>query len=404
MENKTKKQVAVNFQILFEAAPSLFLILKPDAPNFTILGASDAYLKATMTERGNIIGHGLFKVFPDNPDDHTATGTSNLRKSLESVLKNKIANKMAIQKYDIQRPKSEGGEFEERHWSPLNSPVLNEKNEVEYIIHRVEDVTEFVLLKRSSAKEIELFKTETDEKLKSLNKQLFENVKQLESVNKELESFSYSVSHDLRAPLRAIDGYARILEEDYGKILDEEGNRLLEAVQYNAKKMGNLIDDLLSFSRLGKKELAKTDLNMNELFEGALYELNKSITHKAAVKIKKLHPAKGDYGLINQVVVNLLSNAIKYSSKVKEPLVEISSEKTDSELIYLIKDNGAGFDMRYANKLFGVFQRLHTIDEFEGTGVGLAIVKRIMTKHGGKVTAEGERDKGAIFKFSLPIK
>jgi len=404
MENKTKKQIALNFQILFEAAPGLFLILKPDAPHFTILGASNAYLKATMTERGNIIGHGLFKVFPDNPDDHTATGTSNLRKSLESVLKNKIANKMAIQKYDIQRPKSEGGEFEERHWSPLNSPVLNEKNEVEYIIHRVEDVTEFVLLKQSSAREIELFKIETDEKLKNLNKQLFENVKQLESVNKELESFSYSVSHDLRAPLRAIDGYARILEEDYGKILDEEGNRLLEAVQYNAKKMGNLIDDLLSFSRLGKKELAKTNLNMNELFEGALYELNKSITHNARVKIEKLHPAKGDYGLINQVVVNLLSNAIKYSSKVKEPLVEISSEKTDSELIYLIKDNGAGFDMRYANKLFGVFQRLHTMDEFEGTGVGLAIVKRIMTKHGGKVTAEGERDKGAIFKFSLPIK
>ena len=226
---------------------------------------------------------------------------------------------------------------------------------------------------------------------------------QLLGLNKELESFSYSVSHDLRAPLRAIDGYAGILEEDYGKNLDEEGNRLLGAVQYNAKKMGNLIDDLLAFSRLGKKELTKTDINMNELVEGALYELNKSTKHAAKVEIGDLHPAKGDYGLINQVIINLLSNAIKYSSKVKEPLVEISSEKTDNELIYSVKDNGAGFDMRYVNKLFGVFQRLHTMDEFEGTGVGLAIVQRIMAKHGGRVSAEGEKNKGAIFKFSLPI-
>ncbi|HXU28479.1 MAG TPA: PAS domain-containing protein, partial [Bacteroidia bacterium] len=574
-----KKEQVINFKALFEAVPGLFLILKPNSPHFTILGASNAYLYATMTEREKIIGHDLFEVFPDNPDDHTATGTSNLRKSLESVLKNKVAHKMNLQKYDIQRPESEGGGFEERYWSPFNSPVLNENNEIEYIIHRVEDVSEFVLLEQKAAKEIKIAKTESDnkslfikssqervntilnvllkytkldfsekipvsetgddldaiaiglntlseelissreaeeqqiqnikkvndfldtilenipnmvfvkdanelrfvrfnkagekllgyprqdligkndydffpkeqadfftskdrdalnkndvtfipeeiintangekwlytkkipildgnekplyllgiseditekkiseEKVKELNRQLQDNVLQLESINKELESFSYSVSHDLRAPLRAIDGYAGILEEDYGKILDEEGNRLLEAVQYNAKKMGNLIDDLLTFSRLGKKELSKTSLNMNELVEGALYELNKSLKHNATVKIKKLHPAKGDYGLINQVVINLLSNAIKYSSKVKLPLVEINSEKIDNEIIYCVKDNGAGFDMRYVNKLFGVFQRLHTMDEFEGTGVGLAIVQRIMAKHGGKVS------------------
>ncbi len=226
---------------------------------------------------------------------------------------------------------------------------------------------------------------------------------QLLELNKELESFSYSVSHDLRAPLRAIDGYAGILGEDYGNILDDEGNRLLKAVQYNAKKMGNLIDDLLTFSRLGKKELTKTILNMNELVEGALYELNKSTKHNAIVKIKHLHKASGDYGLINQVVINLLSNAIKYSTKVGKPLVVISSEEMPAEVIYTIKDNGAGFDMRFANKLFGVFQRLHTSDEFEGTGVGLAIVQRIIAKHGGKVWAEGEVNKGATFKFLLPI-
>ncbi len=247
------------------------------------------------------------------------------------------------------------------------------------------------------------FQKITDEKIKQLNVDLQDNVGQLEIINKELESFSYSVSHDLRAPLRAIGGYAGILEEDYGKILDEEGNRLLDAVQYNAKKMGNLIDDLLAFSRLGKKELTKTSLNMNELVEAALNELNQSIKHNATISLKYLHACKGDYGLINQVVINLLSNAIKYSAKTEKPLVEIGSEKTDTEIIYFVKDNGVGFDMRYVNKLFGVFQRLHTMDEFEGTGVGLAIVQRIMNKHGGRASAEGEKNKGAIFKFSLPL-
>lgn len=167
--------------------------------------------------------------------------------------------------------------------------------------------------------------------------------------------------------------------------------------------MGALIDDLLAFSRLGKKELIKTDINMNQLMEGALYDLNKSVKHNATIKIKYLAPARGDYGLISQVATNLLSNAIKYSSKVKEPLIEVSSEQTDKEVIYTVKDNGAGFDMKYINKLFGVFQRLHTTEEFEGTGVGLAIVQRILTKHGGRIWAEGEKNKGAIFRFSLPI-
>ncbi|HWY37968.1 MAG TPA: ATP-binding protein, partial [Bacteroidia bacterium] len=267
-------------------------------------------------------------------------------------------------------------------------PLVNDHGEPTHLLGISEDITE---------------KKHSEEQVKQLNKDLLSNISQLEIVNKELESFSYSVSHDLRAPLRAIDGYAKIIEEDYGKNLDEEGRRLLETVQYNAKKMGSLIDDLLAFSRLGKKEPTKTDLNMVELVEGALFEINKATEHKAKVNIGQLHPAKGDYGLINQVVINLLSNAIKYSAKSPRPLVEVSSEKSNGEIIYTIKDNGAGFDMRYVHKLFGVFQRLHTPDEFEGTGVGLAIVLRIITKHGGKVWAEGKKNEGATFKFSLPI-
>jgi PAS domain S-box-containing protein len=226
---------------------------------------------------------------------------------------------------------------------------------------------------------------------------------QLETVNKELEAFSYSISHDLRAPLRAVNGYAKILEDDYYKLFDEEGKRLLSTIQYNAVKMSRLIDDLLAFSRLGRKEILKTDLDMNKMIEDVLVELNKTTKHKTKIKSGILHSVKGDFTLINQVVFNLISNGIKYSSKKPDPFIEITSEVKDKEIIYTVKDNGDGFDMRYVDKLFGVFQRLHTSEEFEGVGVGLAIVKRIINKHGGKVWAESELGKSATFYFTLPI-
>jgi len=243
--------------------------------------------------------------------------------------------------------------------------------------------------------------------IRKLNEELEERVTertaQLTAVNKELESFSYSISHDLRAPLRAINGYAKIVEEDYAPLLDDEGKRLLNVVQYNAQRMGILIDDLLAFSRLGKKEIQKSTIDAKELIEGTLYELGKSTEHHAEIKTGTLHDLQADYALISQVFINLISNAVKYSGKREKPVVEISSEIKNNEVIYCIRDNGAGFDMKYGHKLFGVFQRLHTSDEFEGTGVGLAIVQRIINKHGGRTWAEGKIDEGAAFYFSLPI-
>ncbi len=230
-----------------------------------------------------------------------------------------------------------------------------------------------------------------------------QQLQQLEEVNKELESFSYSVSHDLRAPLRAIDGYARILEEDFNAVLDEEGKRLLFTVQKNAKKMGNLIDDLLSFARLGKKALVKTTIDMNALVEEVLSDLKSAGNYKAEVKTANLHAITGDYALIKQVMINLISNGIKYSSKKENPVVEITSAIQNDRVVYTVKDNGEGFDMQYASKLFGVFQRLHSETDFEGTGVGLAIVQRIVNKHGGTINATAELGKGATFTFSLPL-
>lgn len=666
----------LDYKILFDSSPGLFLILAPD---FTIITANKEYCKATLTKCEEISGRHLFEVFPDNPDDPTADGTRNLRASLEYVIKHKQPHTMAVQKYDIRKP---DGEFEVRYWNPINSPLLNERNEIEFIVHHVTDVTEFVKAKQENVRKDkvndelsgQILKMESDiflrgKEIQSLNENLEkiieertekivkneklyrslienndsiialldekfkifyrspatekitgwkdnyevfgepeiyvhpddreksvacmkntlqnpgesievlfrlkhneghyiwlegviknmlndENVKgivvnlrdvtnskkseallnetgeiakvggwelipdtlkltwtdetysiheleigkmpeledainfyspearsiitkavadcmtsgipfdlelpfitakgreiwvrsigkaeiagdkiirihgvfldntaltkarneihklneeleqkviertsQLNSTLKELEAFSYTVSHDLRAPLRAICGFSKILEEDYGEKLGSDGKRKIEVINTNAKNMGILIDDLLAFSKLGRQQVIKYTVNMNTLVNSCMVEINKIIQHNAHVKYNNLHNAKVDAALMKQVLLNLISNAIKYSSKKDAPEIEITSAIKDDFVEFSIKDNGAGFDMKYVHKIFGIFERLHTIDEFEGTGVGLAIVDRIIKKHGGKVEAYGEVGKGAEFKFFLP--
>jgi signal transduction histidine kinase len=220
--------------------------------------------------------------------------------------------------------------------------------------------------------------------------------------NSELESFSYSVSHDLRAPIRAIGSYAKILEEDYAGKFDAEGIDALLSIRANSKKMGKLIDDLLAFSRLGRKEITVSDINMNALVKSAIDELTGYSKNEMKLNIKTLPPSKGDHSLIKQVWVNLVSNAIKYSQTKSETDIEIGGYEKDNLVIYYVKDNGAGFDMQYYDKLFGVFQRLHSQEEFEGTGIGLAIVQRIVHRHKGTVWAESKLGEGTCFYFSLP--
>jgi PAS domain S-box-containing protein len=225
----------------------------------------------------------------------------------------------------------------------------------------------------------------------------------IQELNHELEAFTYSVSHDLRAPLRSIDGYARILKEDYLEKLDDEGKRIIGVIMNNAKRMGQLIDDLLDFARLGRKDVARQRIDMTKMVEGIAEEL---IQHESGrkidVKISSLHSAPVDVDMIRQVWVNLLSNAIKYTGKTANSAIEVSSESKGGEIQYMVKDNGVGFDMQYVGKLFGVFQRLHKIQDFTGTGVGLAIVKRIIDRHEGRVWAQGEINKGAEFYFTIP--
>ncbi len=222
---------------------------------------------------------------------------------------------------------------------------------------------------------------------------------EIDRANKELEAFSYSVSHDLRAPLRTIGGYTGILLEDYSSALDAEGKRICGVISETVQHMGQLIDDLLSFSRLSRTALEPVVVDMHAL---AASEYGNLGAQGVRFELEPLPGTVGDPRLLRQVWVNLLSNAVKFSAKREQPVIRVTAEEKDGECIYIVEDNGAGFDMRYASKLFGVFQRLHSAQEFEGTGVGLAIVQRIVERHGGRVWAESQLGQGATFRFALP--
>lgn len=239
--------------------------------------------------------------------------------------------------------------------------------------------------------------------LSILNERMEEKTRELEEANKDLEGFAYSVSHDLRTPLRAIDGFSQQVLKRYEDKLDDEGKRYLNLVRDNTLKMGQLIDDILAFSRMGRLGMSMAEVNMEGLAREVFDELMRTVNGRdLAVEIKPLPPAHGDHAILRQVWVNLLGNAIKFTSHNPAASIQLGSYMEGKENVYFVKDNGAGFDMQYAEKLFGVFQRLHGIDEFEGTGIGLAIVKRIITRHGGRVWAEGKVNKGATFYFALP--
>jgi signal transduction histidine kinase len=565
-----------DFRTLFESAPGLYLVLTPD---FTIVAVSDAYLRATMTKREEILGRGLFAVFPDNPDDPTATGTRNLRASLDRVLQHQVPDPMPVQKYDIRRPEAEGGGFKERYWSPVNSPVLTERGEIVYIIHRVEDVTEFVRLKqlgseqsarlaagtrlteelrtRAAQMEAEIFHRaqeleeanrrlrtanealarlcevahENEERLrlaleagqmgnwdwniltgevissdnlesvyglasgtlfggpnrrhdrifetflalvhpedregvsqtvanavatgagyslayrlvrpeggvqwlttdsrafrdpagrvvrmvgvtrnitaqkraetriKELHEKLQQRSTQTEAANKELEAFSYSVSHDLRAPLRSIDGFSQALLEDCSEQLEEAGQGYLQRIRAASQRMGQLIDDLLALSRLTRSELHRETVDLSALARRVTDELRqREPERQVEVVVDDGLVTEGDSRLLQVALENLLGNAWKYSGKQERARIEFGATGDGGTPAYFVRDNGVGFDMAYADKLFGAFQRLHGMSEFPGTGIGLATVQRIVHRHGGHAWAESAVDHGATFYFTL---
>ncbi len=359
---------------LLEALPQLFWTCKPEGPCDYL---SRQWVDYTGIEESGQLGYGWLDQL--HPDD---------RERAISVWNEKVKSGDS---FDLEfRIRRSDGNY---HWFQTRAvPIRNTDHR---IIRWLGSNTDIDSIRKA---ELQIKNYNRD-----LEQRVIQRTKQLEAANNELEAFSYSVSHDLRAPLRSVHGYTKILIEEYNNILDDEGKRICGIITKSATQMGELIDDLLNFSRIGRSNLNPLLLDMRNIVLSVTDDLaGQSDKKKIKLTIKKLDNAYGDSNLIRQVWINLISNAIKYSSKKGQSTIMIKSSKEKDKIIYMIRDNGVGFDMKYIHKLFGVFQRLHSNSEFEGNGVGLAIVQRIILKHGGNVWAEAEEGKGAIFYFSLP--
>jgi signal transduction histidine kinase len=376
-----------DFRLLFESAPGLYLVLTPDEEH-RIVTACDAYLRGTLTKRDEIIGRKLFEVFPDNPDDPNATGEMNLRASLSRVVARGERDVMPIQKYDIRRPPEAGGGFEERFWSPTNTPVLVDGTVV-YIIHRVEDVTEA-------------------ERLRVRQATMLKRAERLEHSNRELEDFAAVASHDLQEPLRKIQSFGDRLKTRTAGLLDLESASDLERMRVAAGRMQSLIRDLLAFSRIVSRGAGFEPILLATSVQEALDDLEVRLRETGCpVEVGALPSIEADPRQMRQLFLNLIGNAVKFRRPDVPPIVRVTAEliREDGEdrCRIAVTDNGIGFDDKYLPRLFTIFQRLHSPTAYEGTGVGLAICRRIAERHRGTITAHGIPDEGSTFLVTLPI-
>ena len=371
------------YQLFFEKFPGVCALLSPE---FRVLAVNAEFEHASMRPRAEVIGRILYEAFPDNPSDPRANGVHNLRSSLERVRREKVVDVMPIQRYDVADPE-QGGRFVERHWSPVNTPVLDEHGELRCIIHAVQEVTQVVMLEREKQAEHRL---------------LVQSNVALEAANEELEAFCYSVAHDLRAPLRAIQGFSQALLEDYQPVIDETGQAYLTRVSTAAVRMSELIDDLLTLSRITRGPLSRSTIDLSALARSVAADMDRQYQHGVTLHVADGVVVNADPRLLRIALANLLSNAWKFSAHTAAPRVDVGVEREGDEAVYFVRDNGAGFDETYAAKLFAPFQRLHSDKEFAGTGVGLATVQRIVRRHGGRVWARGAVNRGATISFTLP--
>jgi signal transduction histidine kinase/ActR/RegA family two-component response regulator len=397
-----------DFRVLFEAAPGLYLVLDPE---FRIVAVSGAYLEATMTRREDILGRDIFDVFPDNPEDPAATGVANLRASLERVRQHRAPDTMAVQKYDIRRPSAEGGGFEVRYWSPVNCPVLNGRGQLAYIIHRVEDVTDFVRLKDRGSEQ-EAVTSQLRERAEKMEAEIVRRSVDLQEANKRLRAaneakneFLSRMSHELRTPLAAIMGFSELLTLSD---LEEEKQRWVSQVFKASQHLLNLINEVLDLSRIesGQLSISPEPVPLARLLDEAL-ELMQPVAESHSVVIHP--PARlagssyvfADQQRLKQVLINLISNAIKYNREGGDVHIAIDAVDTDRVRIG-VQDTGAGIDEEWQARLFVPFERLNAAASgVEGTGLGLALSRTMIEAMGGRIGVESTPGVGSRFWIEL---
>jgi signal transduction histidine kinase/ActR/RegA family two-component response regulator len=398
-----------DFQSLFESAPGLYLVLDPD---LVIVAVSDAYLAATMTRREEILGRGLFEVFPDNPDDPEATGVGNLAASLERVRRNLVADTMAVQKYDIRRPASEGGGFEVRWWSPFNAPVLGPDGKLAYIIHRVEDVTEFVRLKQAENKRQQLAadllqdNARKEAEILQRSQELQEANRQLRAANQAKSEYLSRMSHELRTPLNAILGFAQLLElED----LREQQRENLHYVLSAARHLLGLINEVLDIAAIeaGRLPLSLEPVPVADVVAEAV-SLIRPLADQHGILLASQSPScdahvKGDRQRLKQILLNLASNAVKYNHQGGS--VQLDCEEVAGERLRIkVRDTGPGIPAGSVERLFVPFERLENGQEaVEGTGLGLPLSRRLAEAMGGTLELATAVGQGSTFWVELPL-
>ena len=400
-----------DFESLFESAPGLYLVLDPD---LTIVAVTDAYLDATMTKRPEILGRALFEVFPDNPDDPDASGVTNLRTSLNRVRTELVPDTMAVQKYDIRRPESEGGGFEVRYWSPLNTPVFGPDRSLAYIIHRVANVTEYMELKDQESAQQQLT-VELQQRTTKMEIELFLRSRELQKLNQDLQAanktksvFLANMSHELRTPLSAILGFSELLIDDDGRRFNEASRKnFLEHIHSGGENLLGLINDILDLAKVeaGQMKLRPETLRLTTVVDDVI-SVAQPLAAKKQLKVLKRVSSEivliADAGKLKQMLLNLMSNAIKFTPE--GGTVTIAAKRLPESLEISVADTGIGISKVDQGRIFEEFQQLDSgIGRVaQGTGLGLALTRHFAVLHGGDVRLESELGKGSTFTLCLP--
>lgn len=387
-------------EAVVSAFPTALVILKPDAPKFTVEEVNDAFLKLTDIERQNLLSKPFLKTVSDYLSNKQQESLSDLSNVVQSALSQIEVMKTDVIEFELDK---DGSTTTHLYLQFKCSPVIDKEGDVDSLILIAEDLTEILAPAENSTDDEQV---RTRKELYSLSENLAAQAAssraQYKSASQELDDFVYSVSHDLRAPLRRIDGFSQELLNEYADKLDETGAHYLKRIRQGAQDMGQLIDDLLKLSRISRRNVEKEKFDLGEIAKIVFDELMElEPERKIDLQIDDNLKIEADKGLIKVMLANLISNALKFTSKKKVTKIHIGSKLIDGERVFYISDNGVGFDPAYSHKLFKAFSRLHSHNEFSGTGIGLATVKRIMTLHGGTIWAESPEGEGATFYFQF---